>query len=325
MDYAINRTYGSKQGRFTQVDPIGMSASSLLSPQTLNLYTYCGNDPINYTDPDGLFFGSFFKWLGKKLWGLVKKVIHAAVKAAGDALVAFIVSGFSIKAAAVAFVASFIKNLAFPKMGNILTPGWNPDIRHPLNGDSSLNRYIIQNFAVNDDLITDTTIFLNANFLALLRRISAVDAEITFCQVAREGHVPGTPIDTAYTNARSTEPSFRGLLQISPQAAEQGGLGNGKGQGIKDDNKVRQLNPDYIDGIYSVGPNIRAGSNYLKKRIADYGGNVAKGLQAYSYGAGTAKGINYANQIMNCAKKVKSGDIKGGLRVLYPKGKYLGL
>ncbi len=47
LDYAINRTYDSKQGRFTQVDPIGMSAVDFNHPQTLNLYTYCGNDPTN--------------------------------------------------------------------------------------------------------------------------------------------------------------------------------------------------------------------------------------------------------------------------------------
>ncbi|MGI8541894.1 MAG: RHS repeat-associated core domain-containing protein [Aridibacter sp.] len=66
LDYAVNRTYNPGQGRFTQVDPIGMGASSLASPQTLNLYTYCGNDPINHTDPSGLFFGflkKLFKWI----------------------------------------------------------------------------------------------------------------------------------------------------------------------------------------------------------------------------------------------------------------------
>jgi hypothetical protein len=31
-----------------------MSAVSLSDPQSLNLYAYCGNDPINHTDPDGL-------------------------------------------------------------------------------------------------------------------------------------------------------------------------------------------------------------------------------------------------------------------------------
>ena len=65
LDYAVNRSYDSKQGRFTQVDPIDMDAVDFDSPQTLNLYTYCGNDPINHTDPDGLFFGKLFKWIGK--------------------------------------------------------------------------------------------------------------------------------------------------------------------------------------------------------------------------------------------------------------------
>jgi RHS repeat-associated protein len=65
LDYAVNRQYSYAQGRFTQVDPIDMNATSLEHPQTLNLYAYCGNDPINYDDPDGL---SFFS----KLWGKIK-------------------------------------------------------------------------------------------------------------------------------------------------------------------------------------------------------------------------------------------------------------
>ena len=55
LDYAVNRFYSPQQGRFTQVDPIGMGAASLGDPQTLNMYAYCGNDPINHVDPDGLF------------------------------------------------------------------------------------------------------------------------------------------------------------------------------------------------------------------------------------------------------------------------------
>ncbi|MBI1766632.1 MAG: RHS repeat-associated core domain-containing protein [Acidobacteria bacterium] len=67
LDYAVNRFYSSCQGRFTQVDPIGISAASLDNPQSLNLYAYVGGDPINQTDPDGLFWGAigrFFKALG---------------------------------------------------------------------------------------------------------------------------------------------------------------------------------------------------------------------------------------------------------------------
>jgi RHS repeat-associated protein len=63
LDYAVNRHYDSLQGRFTQVDPAGMKAVSLDTPQTLNLYAYCANDPINQTDPSGLGFISFLKKL----------------------------------------------------------------------------------------------------------------------------------------------------------------------------------------------------------------------------------------------------------------------
>jgi hypothetical protein len=77
----VNRFYNAGQGRFTQVDPIGMSAASLEEPQTLNLYAYCGNDPINHIDPDGLFFKKLFKWIGK-----IFKVIAIAVFVAGAIL-----------------------------------------------------------------------------------------------------------------------------------------------------------------------------------------------------------------------------------------------
>jgi RHS repeat-associated protein len=69
LDYAVNRHYDSQQGRFTQVDPIGMKSTSLESPQTLNLYAYCTNDPVNNTDPSGL---GFFSWLGKLFKGIGK-------------------------------------------------------------------------------------------------------------------------------------------------------------------------------------------------------------------------------------------------------------
>lgn len=54
LDYATNRLYDSQKGRFTQVDPLGMGASNLTDPQSLNLYAYVGNDPINKIDPMGL-------------------------------------------------------------------------------------------------------------------------------------------------------------------------------------------------------------------------------------------------------------------------------
>jgi len=78
LDYAVNRNYDSKQGRFTQVDPIGIEASSLESPQSLNLYTYCGNDPINRTDPSGLFWGAIGRFF-KKAWKWIVVAVIVAV------------------------------------------------------------------------------------------------------------------------------------------------------------------------------------------------------------------------------------------------------
>jgi hypothetical protein len=64
-----------------------MGASSLGDPQSLNLYAYCGNDPINHTDPDGLFFKKLFSAFGKALRFLFKViavVLAVAVLAAGS-------------------------------------------------------------------------------------------------------------------------------------------------------------------------------------------------------------------------------------------------
>jgi hypothetical protein len=53
MDYAVNRYYGPSTGRFNRPDPFRGSAS-IAVPQSMNRYTYVGNDSINKTDPLGL-------------------------------------------------------------------------------------------------------------------------------------------------------------------------------------------------------------------------------------------------------------------------------
>jgi RHS repeat-associated protein len=53
LDNAVNRNYSPGLGRFLQVDPIGVSSSNLSNPQSLNLYAYGTNDPINSVDPTG--------------------------------------------------------------------------------------------------------------------------------------------------------------------------------------------------------------------------------------------------------------------------------
>jgi RHS repeat-associated protein len=121
LDYAVNRHYDPQQGRFTQVDPIGMQSTSLANPQTLNLYAYCTNDPVNRTDPNGLGFFSFlkklFKWIAVAFTVAVAVVtiILAPYLAANVLQAVFMIIG------AVAGAAAAIANaLGFTKLGAIL-------------------------------------------------------------------------------------------------------------------------------------------------------------------------------------------------------------
>ena len=89
LDYAVNRTYDNQQGRFTQVDPIGFEAVDPLDPQTLNMYAYCVNDPINAVDPDGLFFKKLFKAIWKVLtnkWFIIAATVALTVITVGSSL-----------------------------------------------------------------------------------------------------------------------------------------------------------------------------------------------------------------------------------------------
>jgi RHS repeat-associated protein len=53
LDFAQNRMYKNGHGRFSSADPL-LSAASLENPQTFNRFAYTGNNPVNFTDPDGL-------------------------------------------------------------------------------------------------------------------------------------------------------------------------------------------------------------------------------------------------------------------------------
>lgn len=109
-----NRSYDPDLGRFVQQDPFGIAAGHL------NLYLYCGNNPVNDVDPLGLFDWSWngikqevsdwwnacfhnFSWC--KLWA----VFHGALNAAGwvctvVALVALCIGAGAEVAAGIALV-----------------------------------------------------------------------------------------------------------------------------------------------------------------------------------------------------------------------------
>ncbi|MEK6325302.1 MAG: FG-GAP-like repeat-containing protein [Acidobacteriota bacterium] len=122
LDYAVNRHYDPLQGRFTQVDPIGMRSTSLSNPQTLNLYAYCSNDPINHTDPSGL---GFFSFLGK-IFGAIGKALHFVAKVlavvAAVAAVVFLTWGMGWYALAFAVSSGilFASEYGPPIVGKIL-------------------------------------------------------------------------------------------------------------------------------------------------------------------------------------------------------------
>lgn len=53
LNFAQARYQSSVQGRFTSVDPLGASASTI-DPQSLNRYSYVQNNPTSATDPSGM-------------------------------------------------------------------------------------------------------------------------------------------------------------------------------------------------------------------------------------------------------------------------------
>ncbi len=53
--YFPERQYRSSQGRWLSPDPAGLSAADPTNPQTWNRYAYVLNNPLRYTDPNGLW------------------------------------------------------------------------------------------------------------------------------------------------------------------------------------------------------------------------------------------------------------------------------
>jgi RHS repeat-associated protein len=53
LDYFGARYYANTQGRFTSIDPL-MASASTIDPQSLNRYSYVRNRPLGSIDPNGM-------------------------------------------------------------------------------------------------------------------------------------------------------------------------------------------------------------------------------------------------------------------------------
>lgn len=67
--YMVNRFYEPKTGRFTQADSLPFDPTQLTNAQN-NRWTYCGNDPLNGSDPTGQWW---------QLLGIVLIIVGAII------------------------------------------------------------------------------------------------------------------------------------------------------------------------------------------------------------------------------------------------------
>jgi RHS repeat-associated protein len=83
-DYFGARYYASSMGRWTSPDPSGLLLANPANPQALNLYSYVGNNPLRFFDPDGLDGVDPAATQGWLL-ALLKKIGHFFSGGGGDA------------------------------------------------------------------------------------------------------------------------------------------------------------------------------------------------------------------------------------------------
>jgi RHS repeat-associated protein len=83
LDYFGARYYDRAQYRFMSVDPVISASAAKFDPQRWNLYSYCGNNPINNIDPDGRMWIAFARY-EKSIYVYDKNNRLAAIFPASD-------------------------------------------------------------------------------------------------------------------------------------------------------------------------------------------------------------------------------------------------
>jgi soluble lytic murein transglycosylase-like protein len=104
-------------------------------------------------------------------------------------------------------------------------------------------------------------------------------------------------------------------MQVGPVAAQLGGLGNGKGEGLSDA-QLPSVNPDYINKIWDPASNISAGTGYMQYLMDHYNTSVEGALERFRGSPGSSTAHAYASNILECAARVDAGDTLGGLGLI---------
>ena len=122
------RSYDSAYGRFTQQD--GWQYTDANDPLSLNLYTYCWNNPVNMVDSDGHFVSTLTCGL---TGGLINGIFGAAKgqdfwKSVAIGTITGAIAGFGVDLATVTggvgFMAAPICGALSCAVGDILTAVW---------------------------------------------------------------------------------------------------------------------------------------------------------------------------------------------------------
>lgn len=343
LDYALNRTYDAYQGRFTQVDPVGMRATSLDNPQTLNLYSYVNNDPVNRTDPDGLGLISFFKKLFRGIakilsnkwvllvvgiavgvfsgigfyWAFTEAVAGAAVHT-GYLVAAITLAAMSAALIVGAFHQGFLRVVR--AIGGIVSSvqGISDLIRGTINGsvfgtppwdpDSGSGVGAVSSFRARQGrrgrAPRDHVQDLLNNIAILRRNLGARWNDF---------------INTINNNKNSRISTETVLCQGSQESSYFSLVDTGSGftestTGFVGEIGMLQMRPSTATSIgvdpsqlTDVATNVTAGTGYLTGLLNQNGGNLRTALGKYKGGSGplTPASRRYADEIIQCSRRVK--------------------
>jgi RHS repeat-associated protein len=130
------RYYNPKLGRFITPDIIVQAPEN---PQTLNRYAYAGNNPVNYTDPTGHFFGFIVAAIVKAVTAAATYVAAHAAAIATGALVGGVVGG----TASAVMGGNFWQGFGIGALGGAVfagvAPGFSGLFKTALTGTSKIS------------------------------------------------------------------------------------------------------------------------------------------------------------------------------------------